>query len=108
MFKGIQRPEGGVVLISVLVISIVMMVFAISVLSLNVSQVTVGQHQVERIKADQYAKGIFWLNYTSLLNGTGPIGAQSEPLDNKTYSASVSAMGNGIYNTQRYDVTVSY
>lgn len=108
MFKGIHRPEAGIVLISVLIISIVMMVFAISVLSVNVSQVTMGQHQVERIKAEQYAKGAFWLNYTSLLNGTGPIGPQSNSLDGKTYSAAVSAMGNGIYNTQRYDVTVSY
>jgi len=110
MFKAVDRSERGVVLISVMVISIIMMVFAISVLSINVSQVTLGRRQVDRMKAEQYGKGNFWLNYNSLFNGTGAIGPQSITLDGKTYSVTVTPVGSGAgpNNTQRYDVTVSH
>ena len=110
MFKGLYRSDRGVVLVSVMIISIIMMIFAISVLSINVSEVTLGERQVGRIKAEQYGKGSFWLNYTSVRDGGGTIAPQSINMDYKIYSVSAIPIGisSGPNSTQRYDVTVSY
>ena len=42
-------------------------ILAMSVLSLSGSQLYLGQAQINKIKAEQLAKGAFWVNYISLL-----------------------------------------
>ena len=42
-------------------------ILAMSVLSLSGSQAYLGQAQINKIKAEQLARGAFWVNYISLL-----------------------------------------
>ena len=68
MLRKILGGKSGIVLVSVLAISITMIIIALSVLSSNVNMTLSGQRQIDRIKAEQIAKGQFWKNYASLLN----------------------------------------
>ncbi len=116
MLKKIQKNKSGVVLVSVLAISIVMIIVAVGVLNSNVNLTLSGQRQIDRIKAEQIAKGQFWKNYSSLITTGTPAGPQIFTLSenhrtqsggtstfSKSYSASTTTPTPG-----RYDVTVSY
>ena len=118
----IEKNQSGLVLVSVLAISIVMIIVAVSVLNTNVNLALSGQRQINRIKAEQIAKGQFWRNYASLRETNAPTGplnftlTESHRTQNggvatfsKSFSASVASSAiPGPNQTARYDVSVSY
>ena len=99
--NGRVNRESGMVLVTVLMIVAVMMILCVSILSQNITQNTSSQAQVEQIRADQYAKGVFWNAYSS-----GVFTPGSTVLGNsagKTYTATVSPQAGNAYA-----VSVSY
>ena len=90
--------ESGMVLVTVLMIVAVMMILSISILSQNVTQNTSSQSQVEQIRADQFAKGVFWNSYSAgaFNSSNGTLGTYN----GKTYSATVSPQANNAYTVR--------
>ena len=80
----------GVVLITVLTVVIVMMILAVSLISVTVSQNISNQHQIERIQAEQVAKGIMWNNYMNLYPGGGAVGPGTITLDGRNYDYTIT------------------
>lgn len=121
-YMNIKDNQSGLVLVSVLAISIMMIIVAVSILNSNVNLTLSGQRQIDRIKAEQIAKGQFWRNYDSLLTmdtPTTPLSVtltESHPTQNggmvtfsKTFSATATPSAvPGPNQTTRYDVSVSY
>ncbi len=93
--------ESGMVLVTVLMIVLVMMILSIGILSQNVTRSTSSQSQVEQIRADQFAKGVFWNAYSAgvFTSSNGTLGTYN----GKTYSATVSPQANNAYT-----VNISY
>lgn len=107
----ICKNNSGVVLVTVVIMTAVMMVFAISLISISASQSVAGQHQIDRIKAEQLAKGALWYNYTNLQTNNISATPPAENLDNKTYTPSIVSPGAGagfFSSTTEYQVTVNY
>ena len=109
MFKKLKNNESGMILMIVLLIVAVMMIFTITILTQSISQTTASQKEIERIKAEQLAKGIFWNAYAGgsgqqLTTGPVTIGA----IDGKTYQATITSLGAGPANTTAYSINVSY
>ena len=118
----IRKNNSGLVLVSVLAISIAMIVVAIGVLNSNVSLTLSGQRQVDRIKADQIAKGQFWRNHSSLLTTGAAAGPWNVTLTeshrdrngvmrtySKNFCASTADEGissaSGLNGARQYDIT---
>jgi len=99
----------GAILIAVAMLSFVMMVIAVGIITLNSSQSLTNRHQIERIKAEQVAKGAFWNNYMSrFLNDTNAT-LNAEILDNKKFSPKItSSSGGGPNGTDIDEITVDY
>ena len=80
----------GVVLFTVLIVVIVMMIFTVSLISITVSQNISNHHQIERIQAEQLAKGSMWYNYMNI----NSVGSAAVPppvtLDGKQFTVSVA------------------
>ena len=123
MLRKWRNNQLGVVLISVLAISIAMIIVALSVLNTNVNLTLSGQRQIDRIKAEQIAKGQFWRNHSSLLT----TGVAAAPWNvtlseshrdqhgvmhtySKNFSASVTDQGissaPGLNGARQYDISV--
>ena len=87
-----------------------MTILAIALMSASVSQTLSSQHQIERIKAEQLAKGAFWYNYLSISTLGSSSSPLQETLDNKPYTPTVSSSGADPfgYGTTTYNATVSY
>ena len=100
--------ESGVVLVTVVIMTLVMTILAISLISANVGQTLSAQHQIERIKAEQLAKGSFWYNYMSLATTGSGATAPTEALDRKKYVPSIVSLPGGLNGTTTYKVTVAY
>ena len=60
------RNNSGIVLIAIIIITIVMSILAIGIMTTNVNQALSNQYQVERIRAEELAKGAFWFNFVNL------------------------------------------
>ena len=102
--------NSGVVLITVIMLILAMMTLALGLLSALASQGVFGQHQIDRIKAEQLAQGIFWYEYIRQVTGSAnPVPAQIQ-LDGKTFDIAVTpTLGGGPGGTtDRYDVRVRY
>ena len=104
MFRQLNNcvePESGMVLVTVLMIVAVMMILSVSILSQNITQSTSSQAQVEQIRADELAKGIFWNTYSSgaFTKGSTSLGVYN----GKTYTATVPAP-----QAKSATVTISY
>ena len=108
MFPKLKNNNSGIVLLTVLMMTVVMMVYAISILSTNVSEVISSKGQVEHIKAEQLAKGAFWLNYSSIMTTNSLTSVPAETLDYKTYSTTVSRNPGGPNSTDSLTLTTSY
>ncbi len=108
----IYKNNSGVVLITVVIMTVVMMVFAVGMISISTSQTIAGQHQIDRIKAEQLAKGTYWYNYQNLKSTNTPAAMNAVNLDNKTYTPSIALPpdpGTGFFNsTTQYNITVNY
>ena len=95
MKKNIEKKENkATVLITVIMLILAMTTLSIGILGAMGSQGLLGQNQVDRIKAEQLAKGAFWKYYTQRAT-TGATGAivEVETLDGKTYTATATAAG---------------
>jgi len=110
MFKTtVKNKESGAILITVSVLSLVMMIIALGIISLSTSQSITNQHQIERIKADQFAEGAWWFKYSGQIVGSGA-NPSSETIDGKTYTITINAptVDTGPYSTETYSVQVQY
>ena len=110
MVDSIRRNESGVVLITVIAISFVMMVLTLSLVSINRNQITSGQRQIERLKAEQLAKGYWWRYYLATMNGTPFVIPPAQPLNGKNYTISVvtGPIGLGPNGTTPVTAQVTY
>ena len=103
------QAEKGVDLITVVIFTFVMAILAIAIMSMNVNQALSNQHQVERIKASELAKGAFWYNYMNLADSGSMATPPPITLDGKQYTVTVTDNGPGDPNqTTSYDVNVAY
>ena len=101
--------NAGIVLITVLMVIMVMIVYVIGILSVSTSEVSTGKGLVERIKAEQLAKGAFWFNYTSMVATNSVAIIPDETLDDKTYSTTaIYSAGGGPNDTSSLNVITSY
>lgn len=104
------RGEKGALLIAIAVLSLVMMIIAVGIVSLSSTQALSNQHQIERIKAEQVGKGVFWSNYMNIIH-TGkalPKNPGAITLDNHSYIPTVVNQGKGINQTTAYRIDVAY
>src|SRR3989338_2258840 len=90
---GRNQAEKGIVLVTVIIFTFVMAIIAVGIMSMNVNQAISNQHQVERIKAAEFAKGAFWYNYMSLSESAGMATPPPVTLDGKQYTATLNATG---------------
>ena len=104
----ILNNNDGVVLVTVVIIIVVMMIFTVSLISITVSQNLSNQHQIERIQAEQVAKGIMWSNYMNLYPGGGQVPNGTITLDGKNYDYTITpgAAGSGPNQTDPYTIAV--
>jgi hypothetical protein len=98
--KALSRNNSGMVLMTVLMIVMVMMIMTITILTQSLNQSTSVQKQIDQIKEDQLAKGIFWKAHS----GGGDTLANTNTVivvDGKPYNASIKSAGN------KYTIDVS-
>lgn len=104
------KNESGAILILVAVLSLVMMIIALGIISLNASQAISHEHQVDRVKASQLAKGIWWLQYSNqFLGGNAADGI--ETIDGKPYTFNIIAdpiADSGPNETETFTVQIQY
>ena len=98
------------ILLTVLMIIGVMMIFTIGLLSRSVTQTITAEQQIERIKVEQFAKGVFWRTYSDLATGANITSVNiSEQIDGRPYVAYVQTLNTpGPNNTRTYQVDVPY
>lgn len=112
MKKDIFKNENkATVLITVIMMVLAMTTLSIGILGAMGSQGLLGQNQVNRIQAEQLAKGAFWQFY--IRRATTGVSAPltiTETLDGETYTASASTdvPGTGPENTSEITTTTSY
>ena len=99
----------GVVLITVVIVVIVTMILAVSLIGIAVSQNISNQHQIERIQAEQVAKGIMWNNYMNLYPGAGAVPNGIIPLDGRNYVYTINPgpVGTGPNGTDPFAIQVT-
>lgn len=93
------------VLIMVLMVTIIIMVYAIGILTRGSSQVLSAEDQVDHIKAEQLAIGVYAKTYSDLASGGSLPGAVNSLMDNKIFSVSVSSAATGPNNTNTLTIT---
>jgi len=103
-----KKNQKGSVLIAVSMLSLVMVIIAVGIITLSSSQSLSNRHQIERIKAEQVAKGAFWYNYMSLINTNNTDMPDEEILDNKKFIPTLAAPSSGPNGTTAYDIVVDY
>lgn len=102
-------PAGtkATVLVTVIMLILAMTILSIGILSAMGSQGLLGQNQVNRIKAEQLAKGVFWKYYIQhATSGSTSSVTVTETLDGKAYTATATAAGPFIYGP-RYTITTT-
>ena len=99
MFRDLRNNESGVVLVMVLMVVIIMMVYSIGVVARGTSQRKSAEEQIDSIKKEQLALGVYAKSYTDLASGTSMQTSFSETLDNKTYNMYINIVGAGPDNT---------
>ncbi|MFA5060223.1 MAG: hypothetical protein WC676_06300 [Candidatus Omnitrophota bacterium] len=104
-----KNNKSGIVLITVVIIIFTLMILAVGLLSTNTNQALMSQHQIDRIKAEQLAKGAFWYNYHNLTASAGALPPPpTETMDGKTYSITqTNSVGTGPNGTDTFSFQVS-
>ena len=89
--KNSRNHESGMVLLTVLMIVAVLMILSIAILSHSVTKNASSQGQVDQIRADEFAKGVFWNAHSSgsFTPGTTVLGTYG----GRTYSSTVTTLG---------------
>ncbi len=105
----ITNNNSGVVLITVVVIALTIMILAVSLISTTTSQSLSSQHQIDRIKAEELAKGAHWFNYMQITtNGSSAIPLPTG-LDGKTFTPTISTIPDaGPEGTDQFDIRIDY
>lgn len=105
------RNNNGLTLLLSVVLVFTLTILALGVLTLTGSENNLAQAQIDRIKADQLAKGIFFLHFTQAIHNTNPFqaGAGSEILDGKQFNYNVTVTeGTGLLGSDTAVVTVTF
>ena len=109
-----SKNEQGIVLVTVIFMVIALMILAVTMMSVNSSQAVSSQHQIERIKAEQLAKGAFWFNYMHRINhpeytGTPPLNG-TEIMDGKIYTFNIipGSVDTNYNDTTPFNAQVTY
>ena len=110
MLRQFKHKPSGVVLVTVLMVIVVMIIFTIGLLSRSVTQTVSAEKQVDRIRAEQFVKGVFWQVYANLADNLPIATSVTQTIDGKVYTASIrsGAAGTGIYGTTPYTFQVDY
>ena len=113
MLRQFKHKPSGVVLVTVLMVIVVMIIFTIGLLSRSVTQTVSAEKQVDRIRAEQFVKGVFWQVYANLADNLLVAGSVTQTIDGKTYTATITppiaaTKGKGIYGTDPYTISVDY
>ena len=113
MLRQFKNNPSGVVLVTVLMVIVVMIIFTIGLLSRSVTQTVSAEKQIDRIRAEQFVKGVFWQVYANLADGGTPATSYTAPIDGKNFTATVTlptaaTKGQGIYGTDPYTISVDY
>ncbi len=107
----IMNNKKGIILLTVIMLVLAMTTLAVGILGAIGSQGLLGQNQVDRIKAEQLAKGYFWKSYMQgTATGTAGTGMSSETINGKFFTIGVSAPnpGTGPSGTNPLQVSVTY
>ncbi len=101
--------ESGIILLTVIMLVMAMSTLAIGIFGVMGSQGLLGQNQVDKIKAEQLAKGATYLRYMNNVSNAGTP-ALKETLDGKdfTITFSTGGVGSGPENTTPHIVSVAY
>lgn len=104
-----MKNNSGIVLVTVIIMTLVLSIFVISLISTNMNEALSCQHQIERIKAEQLAKGLMWYNYMNLVNTNmpAPLPLLIE-LDRKKYFPTISSGAPGPNNTTTQSISIAY
>ena len=106
-FKRLQN-KSGIVLVAIIVVTLVMSILAIGIMSTNLNQAFSSKTQVDRIRAEELAKGAFWFNFTSLRDlGTSAV-PPTETIDGITYTFNRTSTGVGPNGTTPQDIQVDW
>ncbi len=110
MFRNLRYNDSGIVLVIVIILTIAMMIVTIGVISTNVSQKIYTSHQIDRIKAEQIAKGAAWhLFMDKALTNSASLPYNEIILDGKTYNLSFTeGLNSGPEGTDTYNITIQY
>ena len=111
MFRQLRNNESGVVLIMVVMTVVIMMIFSIGLVSRGVSQTKSSESQIDRIKAEQLAMGVYAKAYSDRAAGLAmnALTTYNATMDNKTYFVNVvDSGGGGINNTNALSVDALY
>ncbi len=106
------KNNQGFTLILSTVLVFTLTILALSVLSLTQSEHNLSQAQIDRIKAEQLAKGALFKQFTTAINNGLPFQNESgsEVLDGKTftYQTVVTNDGTGPLDSNPVTIVVSY
>lgn len=108
-----NNNKHGSILVTVIMLILAIMALASGLLSSIASQGTLGQSQVKKIKAEQFAKGLFWRFYHQTnFSGTMTPLSETIPLDGQNYTGTVtiapSPTKSPLITTNTITTTVSY
>lgn len=109
-FKKVQTDQSAIILVTVIMLILAMMTLALGLLSILSSQGVFGRYQIDRIKAEQLAKGIFWYHYIMRITPFIQADSLDENLDGKNFHVSVNGpvSGGGLSETDLYRIIVQF
>ena len=81
--------KSGIVMLMVLMVIIIMMILSVSILSSSLNKGSTAQGQVDAIKQEQLAKGLYWRDYSNGNIGVSTV-SQYYVVDGKTYQLDVT------------------
>ncbi len=104
------KNRSGIVLVMILGVSILLTIMTIGIINSNANQIISGRRQIDRVKAEQYAKGIMWINGTQLGKGGAAFAPATTSLNGKTFTPALTSNGTlpSNANIQRYDISITY
>lgn len=106
------KNNQGFTLILSTVLVFTLTILALSVLSLTQSEHNLGQAQIDRIKADQLAKGALFKQFATAISNGQPFQNESgtENLNGKNfnYNVSINNDGSGPLGSDPVTIVISY
>ncbi len=94
MLKSKRDNQSGMVLMMVLMIVMIMMIMTITILTQSLNQSTSVQKQIDQIRQDQLAKGLFWKAHAN--QGKSVEERAEVVIDGKAYKSTLKTTGNTI------------